>query len=48
MLGLAKVKVCCWGLARLSGLLPRVQPGQLYGIEVNTYAHELASVVVWM
>ncbi len=31
-----------------SGLLPRVQPGQLYGIEVNTYAHELASVVVWI
>ena len=34
--------------ARLSGLLPQVQPGQLYGIEVNTYAHELASVVVWI
>ena len=34
--------------AGLSGLLPQVQPGQLYGIEVNTYAHELASVVVWI
>ena len=34
--------------ARLSGLLPQVQPGQLYGIEINTYAHELASVVVWI
>ena len=34
--------------AGLSGLLPQVQPGQLYGIEINTYAHELASVVVWI
>ncbi len=32
----------------LSGLLPQVHPGQLYGIEINTYAHELASVVVWI
>jgi hypothetical protein len=32
----------------LSGLLPRTDPTQLYGIETNTYAHELASVVVWI
>ena len=32
----------------LSGLLPRTRPEQLYGIETNVYAHELASVVVWI
>ncbi len=32
----------------LSGLLPRTSPEQLYGIETNVFAHELASVVVWI
>ncbi len=33
----------------VAGLLPyTVGPQQLYGIEVNVYAHELASVVVWI
>jgi hypothetical protein len=32
----------------LSGLLPRTNPAQLFGIEINVYAHELASVVVWI
>jgi type II restriction/modification system DNA methylase subunit YeeA len=33
----------------LAHLLPyQVNPGQLYGIETNVYAHELASVVVWI
>jgi len=32
----------------LSGLLPLTSPEQLYGIETNIYAHELASVVVWI
>jgi type II restriction/modification system DNA methylase subunit YeeA len=32
----------------LSGLLPRTNPEQLFGIETNVYAHELASVVVWI
>jgi len=32
----------------LSGLLPVTDPSQLYGIEINVYAHELASVVVWI
>ncbi len=33
----------------VAGLLPyTVGPQQLYGIEVNIYAHELASVVVWI
>lgn len=30
------------------GLLPQVRPTQLAGIEVNTYAQELASVVIWI
>jgi len=33
----------------VAGLLPyTVGPQQLYGIEINVYAHELASVVVWI
>jgi type II restriction/modification system DNA methylase subunit YeeA len=32
----------------LPALYPRVDPAQLYGIEVNSYAYELASVVVWI
>ncbi len=35
--------------SRVAGLLPyTVGPQQLYGIEVNVYAHELASIVVWI
>lgn len=33
---------------RLSGFLPLTSPDNLYGIEINVYAHELASVVVWI
>ncbi len=33
----------------VSGLLPyAIRPAQLYGIELNVYAHELASIVVWI
>ena len=33
----------------LPTVLPEmVHPSQLYGLEMNTYAHELASVVVWI
>jgi type II restriction/modification system DNA methylase subunit YeeA len=33
----------------LPTVLPeQVHPSQLYGLELNTYAHELASVVVWI
>ncbi len=27
---------------------PRVHPSQLHGIEINPYAHELASIVIWI
>ena len=30
------------------GLLPQIRPTQLSGIEINAYAQELASVVVWI
>ncbi|MEX2247977.1 MAG: DNA methyltransferase [Dehalococcoidia bacterium] len=29
-------------------ITPRVHPSQLLGIEINDYAHELASIVVWI
>ena len=32
----------------LPSMFPKVDPSQLYGIEINAYAHELASVVVWI
>jgi hypothetical protein len=32
----------------LSGFFPQVGSEQLHGIEVNSYAHELAQVVVWI
>ncbi len=34
-----------WGITDLQH---RVHPRQLHGIEVNEYAHELASIVVWI
>jgi len=33
---------------RLSGFFPRVGPEQLYGLEINPYAQELAQIVVWI
>jgi SAM-dependent methyltransferase len=32
----------------LTAFIPQVGPEQLFGIEVNPYAHELAQVVVWI
>ena len=32
----------------LSDFTPRVHPLQLFGIEMNEYAHELAGAVVWI
>ena len=32
----------------LDDFVPRVHPAQLFGIEINEYAHELASAVVWI
>ncbi len=32
----------------IQGMTPRVHPSQLFGIEINEYAHQLASAVVWI
>ncbi len=32
----------------LTAFFPSVGPEQLYGIEINAYAHELAQIVVWI
>jgi SAM-dependent methyltransferase len=32
----------------MSSFFPSVSPDQLFGIEINPYAHELTSVVVWI
>jgi len=32
----------------ITDLPPKVHPRQLYGIEIDPYAHELASIVVWI
>ncbi|MFC1451774.1 class I SAM-dependent DNA methyltransferase [Verrucomicrobiota bacterium] len=32
----------------LGSFLPMVAPSQLYGIEINTYAHDLAQMTVWI
>ena len=34
--------------ARPPGFFPRVGPWQLYGIEINPYAYELAQMTVWI
>ncbi len=32
----------------IQGMTPKVHPRQLFGIEINEYAHQLASAVVWI
>jgi len=32
----------------IQGMTPKVSPSQLFGIETNEYAHQLASAVVWI
>ncbi len=32
----------------IQGMAPKVHPSQLFGIETNEYAHQLASAVVWI
>ena len=45
--GLEKEVLAYAGLHGVS-LAPRVHPRQLLGIEINPYAHELASIVIWI
>ena len=41
----AKNRAITWSIAQPT---PRVHPRQLFGIEIDPYAHELASIVVWI
>lgn len=41
-------KVVAFGVTHGVAVHPRVHPRQLFGIELNAYAHELASIVVWI
>ena len=48
LLDLEKEVVTYGATAGLAGQFPEVSPRQLYGLEINTYAHELAQVAVWI
>lgn len=49
MLDLEKELITSFSAAAGTAIpFPRVGPEQLYGIEINPYAHELAQVVVWI
>lgn len=48
LLDLEKEVVTFAATKGLVSFFPQVTPQQLYGIEVNSYAHELASIVVWI
>jgi type II restriction/modification system DNA methylase subunit YeeA len=41
-------RVIAFGATHAVAVQPRVHPRQLFGIELNEYAHELASIVVWI
>lgn len=45
---LEKEAILFAGARDLGGFLPMVGPKQLYGIEVNPYAHDLAQTAVWI
>ncbi|HMA36739.1 MAG TPA: DNA methyltransferase [Chloroflexia bacterium] len=48
LLDLEKEVVTYAATHQVGAFFPQVHPQQLYGIEINPYAHELASVVVWI
>ena len=48
MLDLEKVVITFAARCGLTTWFPQVGPEQLFGIEINPYAHELAQVVVWI
>ena len=41
-------EVIVFAASTIGGLFPGVDPRQLHGIELNTYAHELAQMTVWI
>jgi type II restriction/modification system DNA methylase subunit YeeA len=48
LLDLEKEVVTLAGDLGISRFAPSVSPAQLYGIEINPYAHELAQMTVWI
>ena len=48
LLDLEKAVITFAARAGLTTWFPQVGPEQLFGIEINPYAHELAQVVVWI
>ncbi len=48
LLDLEKEVVTYAARSGVGAFFPRVEPGQLYGIELDPYAHELAQVAVWI
>jgi hypothetical protein len=48
LLDLEKEVLTFMATNRLTMAIPEVAPEQLFGLEINTYAHELAQVVVWI
>lgn len=48
LLGLQKLVISTAGRYGLGKIPLTVSPRQLYGIEINSYAHELAQVTVWI
>jgi hypothetical protein len=48
LLDLEKEVIAFAGEVGLTGFFPKVGPEQLHGIEVNEYAHELATATVWI
>ncbi len=48
LLRLEKDVIVYGALAKLPFMFPDVSPRQMYGLEINPYAHELAQVSVWM
>ena len=41
-------EVVAYAAMRGLPIVPRVSPAQLHGLEINTYAQELAQVVIWI
>ena len=48
LLDLEKEVIALAGDLGVGRFFPRVSPAQLYGLEINAYAHELAQVTVWI
>ncbi len=48
LLDLQKEVIRFAGESGLSAFIPTVSPMQLHGIEINPYAHELASTTIWI